>query len=484
MMFIEILLLIILCVIEFTLFKVLSGNKRIFQLIFLLLCVSLQIVFNRFQWQMYPAYLLSSIFMLGLVSVLILKPDKAGKVIKIIIFIIGIICLILSTVLILIFPVKDLPEPTGKYYVGTRYFHLKDETRQEILTAESDDIRQFSVRIWYPADSNFEAENMYYKKNYHQTGCIESDIPPAFIFKHYNIMKANSYLDIPISSSNENFPVLVFSPGFLADSEDYQIYLETLASYGYIVLAPEQPFESKSVLIGNEIIPFIDTHQTSYEIHKEIIYPLWKEFWNTKDIEKRNAISLKIIEEDQFMDKILRIRVQDIQSMLDEFISLSNISDDMFFRKFDFTRLGILGHSLGGAVAGQACLIDERFKAGLNLDGFQWGDVIDGSIQQPFMIMYSDPFAYANNFILDNFNNTLYQLVIKGSTHSNFDDNMVVMPITKQIGMLGSIDTNRMREINNEYIVSFFDKYLKNKETTLFDNDLKFSEVEFTTYNN
>ncbi len=453
-------------------------------LIMIFFFIIIDLLFNGFRWQMNPMYVLA--FIMVLINLITLKKPlrrsftKKQKITKIILTVIGILFLIIATIPLILFPIVDLPEPSGQYAVGTTYLYFKDTERSESLTENPDDYREFATRVWYPADVPLDEKPVNYREYYSTIGFIDpAALPPTFIFGHYNLVKTNSYLDLPVSNKLDSYPVVFFSVGFLADYSDYQLHMEELASQGYIVISLNQPYEFQSVVQPNGmIIPFSEEHAEKYTQHMEEIIPLWEKFWSSNDEEEKEFISKEILESETFMDNILRIRTKDIQFVVDELEN--NEPTDLLYGKLDLDNLGIFGHSMGGAVVGQVCLVDDRFKAGINLDGFQWGDVTNGNINQPFMIMYSEPFAYANNFILDNFNNTLYQLVIEGSSHANFDDNMVVMPITKQIGMLGSIDSARMRDINNEYIVSFFDKYLKNEEVTLFDNDSKFSEVEFT----
>src|SRR5262249_33923569 len=58
--------------------------------------------------------------------------------------------------------------------------------------------------------------------------------------------------------------------------------------------------------------------------------------------------------------------------------------------RLDARRVGVFGHSMGGVMAGQFCLEDERCVAGLNLDGSpQSGDLIDRTMPRPFLMMYT-----------------------------------------------------------------------------------------------
>lgn len=463
--------------------------KKQYIITFIIFFVIADLFFNHYRWQIIPMYFLAFIIML--INLILLKRapkkpiTKKRKITKISLTIIGIIFLIIAIIPLLLFPITDLPKPTGPYFVGTTYLHFADNSRLEILTDDPNDYREFNVRVWYPTDSTQSKKPLSYKETYSTIGYIDpATLPPSFIFGHYNLIKTNSYLDVQVSKKLDSYPVILFSPGFLEDYTDYQIYMEELASQGYMVLVPDTPYEFQFVIKPDgSMVPFTKEHAKNYKKDSDSTLPLWKKFWSTNNDDERQVIAKEILSKAIFMDKVLDIREKDIQFMIAELEKMK--PEGLLYGKLDIDHMGIFGHSMGGAVAGQVCLVDDRFKAGINLDGFQFGDVINGTIKQPFTMVYSEPFAYANNYVLKNFNNTLYQLIIKGSTHMNFDDNMFVMPITKQMGMVGKIDKDRMREINNDYIVSFFNKYLKNEDAPILEQvPSKYAEVEFTTQNN
>lgn len=416
-----------------------------------------------------------------------LKLDKPvslkTKVFKYILIIAGFLCVVIAGIILFLFPIVDLPKPTSSYVVGTTYVDFYDTKRSETLTEDAGDFRKFRARVWYPADSAL-GNPMIYRKDIPQIGIIEPAGTPNFIFGHYNLIKTNSYLNLPVSNKQLAYPVLVFSNGFLAGYDDYQLLMEELASHGFIVFSPNQPYESQSVVNSDgSVTPFSSEHLDKYQKHQEVITPLWRKFWTSADEGEKKDIVKKILNNESFMDTVLRIRTDDVQFMVNKMEKINlEPQNNIFFSKLDLTRLGILGHSMGGAVAGQVCLVDNRFKAGVNIDGFQWGDVVNKEIQQPFMIMQSEQFSGANDFILDKFKNELYLVTIKNSKHMNFDDNQIIMPSTKLIGMTGKIDANKMRQITNDFILSFFDKYLNNNDTPFPSEVLSgYPEVEIRT---
>jgi hypothetical protein len=69
-----------------------------------------------------------------------------------------------------------------------------------------------------------------------------------------------------------------------------------------------------------------------------------------------------------------------------------------------------------------------------------------------------------------------YFIIIKGADHGTFTDlNLVFRPWLYQ----NNIDPVRGIEITRKYIVSFFDKYLKNKSVSLLE-DITYPEVEIS----
>ena len=51
----------------------------------------------------------------------------------------------------IIVPLKDLPNPTGDYFIGTDVMILEDKNRSENFTTEINDNRKIVVQGWYPA---------------------------------------------------------------------------------------------------------------------------------------------------------------------------------------------------------------------------------------------------------------------------------------------------------------------------------------------
>jgi dienelactone hydrolase len=88
------------------------------------------------------------------------------------------------------------------------------------------------------------------------------------------------------------------------------------------------------------------------------------------------------------VNKVLTAWTADIAFVLDQLERL-NVSDPTgkFTGHLDMRRVGVFGHSFGGAQAAQFCSLDSRCKAGIDVDGSLHGSVIQAGIHKPFMFL-------------------------------------------------------------------------------------------------
>lgn len=193
--------------------------------------------------------------------------------------------------------------------------------------------------------------------------------------------------------------------------------------------------------------------------------------------------------------KALDARRKDISFVLDQ-LSHPSIArkhiPHLPSRGLDACKVGVYGHSLGGAAAAEVMLYDSRFVGGVNLDGSFYGDVVDQGLDRPFLIFAhegknrsTDPSWDA---IWPKLRGWKRELELKGSAHGTFLDLTYVLNVLGLAGalpseveeLLGSIDGTRAFGIVTTYVRTFFDRVLKGKESILFDGpNGKFPEVAF-----
>jgi hypothetical protein len=184
----------------------------------------------------------------------------------------------------------------------------------------------------------------------------------------------------------------------------------------------------------------------------------------------------------------IRLWAGDISFILDQ-IEGQALTGEAIFDNIDTSKVGVIGFSKGGATAGQFCVSDKRCKAGINLSGFMFGDAVEKPFTRPFMIMESiEPSCPGCDPICDVFYknslNTAYMIRINNARHGNFTDWSLLPGINKSQGNIGPINGKRFLKIQNDYVLAFFNKYLKGELSDLLnDSSRKYEEVIFKLRN-
>jgi pimeloyl-ACP methyl ester carboxylesterase len=166
-----------------------------------------------------------------------------------------------------------------------------------------------------------------------------------------------------------------------------------------------------------------------------------------------------------------------------------------FTSRLDMHRLGMFGHSLGGATALQFCHDDPRCKAGIDIDGAPYGSVVQEGLKQPFMFILSDHsrelsepagqqiMAHIQS-IYDRLPNGRLLITIRGANHFSFSDQMLlkshyVLRMLRMFGF-GSLDGRRGLASTAECVRTFFDVYLKDTPADLLNQPSEhYPEIQF-----
>ncbi|MCC3372428.1 dienelactone hydrolase family protein [Cohnella sp. REN36] len=444
-----------------------------------ILLVIAQIAAEGGRWEMIPAYLtpllLAVYFFIG-------KRKEAGRS-RIAVTVQAVLLTVYLAVSVagpVLFPVFSFVKPTGPYAVGTVVYHWVDEQRREPYSDNPADRRELMAQIWYPAaEGGGEKRSPYLLNASKMTAAISSKMMdlPAFVLSHLGLVKTHSLLDAKLSDSESRYPVLIFSHGMLGYRDQNIFQVEELASHGYIVVAVDYAYEAAASVYpdGRVALSKISSSLTSNAQYNEHI-PLW---------------------------------TADTTFVLDQVEKLNRSdSTGLFTGKIDLERIGMIGHSFGGAVTVQMIKNDPRVKAALSMDGGIYGPpVSEKGLGKPFLMMFSDEIysmvmasyddvakkmggvsreafeAPRKEYKLKT-RNTLagggLSLMIPGSKHASYSDLSLFSPL---LG-LGGANPRRDHRIVNEFSVAFFDRYLKGKnDSALQDLAAKYPEVNFKVNN-
>ena len=382
-----------------------------------------------------------------------------------------------------------LPQPTGPFRIGTTSFALVDEARPEVFTDNPNDKREFLVRVWYPAQPAAGAmPEPFWGKDTKDVGQRLAEFMrlPKGSFDNLALVQSHAYADAPVAESKSRFPVLIFShgyiPGFLVQNT---VQMQELASHGYVVFSIGHTYETvANIFPDGRAVPFSPVRLAAFGQGAGKANPLVTKYTTATDPAEKDTLLKQILAAWPTLDESLRIWAADVRFLMTELEKMrSEKPKKIFAGKLDMKRIGVFGMSFGGATAGQVCAVDNRCKAGINLDGLQSGDLIDHPMERPFMFMQSESAGNINRLFFERAKNDAYYVVVKGTKHFNYSDFSLFSPDYQKAGLLGPIDGDRMEVIMNAYTLAFFDKYLKGKNSSLLKAPTaSFPEVEFNSH--
>jgi len=283
---------------------------------------------------------------------------------------------------------------------------------QRILTDNSRRNRYFrsanaSFRIWiyYPAEM------------------IPGDSPRVYSGGDWvggKTYHSYGFVDPPVIENLARFPIVLYSHGFRAYLSQFTDRAEELASHGYVVVAPDH-FDATFTTLG-------DGQWLSGE----------------------DRIDLPGTDD----------RIRDLQLILDQCAEW-NTSDTTFAGRLDLENVAVTGFSWGGETAAEICRRDDRVDVAMLQDAAGISTSADRlGIGKPFMQIC------ANNADLALFNRAEHDAFwfrMSGAVHLTFDS---------FYWSDGGTDTRVAEEVNlsmRAYMLSFLDKYLKGKNTTLHE---------------
>ncbi len=361
-----------------------------------------------------------------------------------------------------------LPTPSGPFAVGRTTYVWSDPAQAELLAPQPGSKREVFAWIWYPAAprENSQAPADYLpapwrKAVEHQMGLLLTQ----FLNRDSSRIRAHSIRDAGLSPRQRSYPVILMRAGLAALTTSYTSLAEDLASRGYVVAGFDAPYRSFVVVLPDgRVIPRAP---------------------------QNNADLLGGVEQEKLAIKLVQAWSADMSFALDRLEALNSPGPSGRFQgRLDLQRVGVFGHSLGGAEALQFCHDDCRCKAGIDVDGAPLGSVIGEGVSQPFMFLLSDHSSEsgAETRQVEANIRSIYarlpsdrrlEILIRGANHFGFVD---VSPLPMRVmHMLGIIrlDGRRQLAVTSHYIGNFFDVYVKGRSLSELQSQPEYPEVEY-----
>jgi dienelactone hydrolase len=248
-------------------------------------------------------------------------------------------------------------------------------------------------------------------------------------------------MNVSLKSKTEPYPLVIFSHGLGGMRMQNTIQMEELASRGFIALAMDHPFDANLTVFNDG---------SSADYRSAIVGEVTtEEFWNIRLPQ-------------------INTRVADVSYVLDHIKDIQADNDD-FWNMVDLERVGIMGHSFGGATAIVASSRDARLDACIALDGWLVPveqSIIKNGLNVPFLFMgqtyWSNPVNYENlDTLIAASTGSAEKIILDGTKHFDYSDTPQFSTASRKFGISGSMDLDELRNVLNTRIVSFFELNLQ-----------------------
>lgn len=356
--------------------------------------------------------------------------------------ILGVTALVLTTTAFTAVKKAAFPKPSGPHSVGTLQVELRDDSRAG---------RKLLVQFYYPAQAEPGAISPYttHPEQMEENLNALYGVPRPLLRK---ITRATVPVQLNAEpAAGRQFPLLVFSHGYNGARSQNSFLLPELASQGYVIASIEHTGASSGAVFQDGsrggITPF-DSLMSN-------------EAFSNQEIEKWTL---------------------DQSFVLDQIETLSRSGALSFGHLLDLERVGAFGHSFGGATSAATLTRDARFRAGINLDGFYFGDYYKTGFSQPFLELRADnkrPEEMTDqelkewkftreqyrDFLFDEWGRRIGSYARKGyesytiryANHMSFSDFSLMMPFA----FLTAPHRREHNRITIHFVLDFFNRNLK-----------------------
>lgn len=350
-----------------------------------------------------------------------------------------------------------IPKPSGLYGVDVATHKLTDTSRLDSF-APTREYRSVMISVFYPSANASDcdvqlaqympsATAKYINAEYSSYGV------PNGTFASLELSLCQPAPSVAAQVSD--WPLVLFSPGHGNSRLLYSVIAQSVASYGYMVVTIDHPYDADIVEYPDGMLVFAANISTNPQVELDV-----------------------------------SVRAQDASFVLDA-LRTRNVAHALFPELEEglrTNRVAMYGHSLGGATAASAMANDSRIIGGVNFDGELFGPVIGSGLHDPFLFFGHDANATESTWLqIWPHLSWKLQLELLNSTHGTFTDLPFLaellygdpLPLPFQ-QLLGSLPGHRGLEAMTAYLVAFFDMVLGCEPSSLLQRpSAAYPEVVF-----
>jgi dienelactone hydrolase len=289
-------------------------------------------------------------------------------------------------------------------------------------------------------------------------------VPPDVL----STTRTNAAIDAAPEGTRRSHPLVVLSPGFTNSRSALTALAEDLASHGYVVAGIDHTYESYGTA-------FPDGRVTT-------------------------CLARQARQRDSgFKEKVVGGRTADVSFVLSELTGAHPPWPGAAL--IDPSRIGMAGHSLGGAATIAALLADSRIRAGVDMDGSTVAEIPAGGLARAFLflgkqatytpgsggavtpgtrdwkLLRSAVITWERDWAL--LTGWKRWLVVAGAVHASFTD-LALLADQAGIDIEAGLSGARSLDITRAYVRAFFDQHLRGRPQALLDQpSSRYPEVTF-----
>ncbi|PZD94714.1 alpha/beta hydrolase [Paenibacillus sambharensis] len=262
------------------------------------------------------------------------------------------------------------------------------------------------------------------------------------------------------------YPLLVFSHGAFGIKTSNTSTFTELASHGYVVVSIDHPYHSFYTVSedGKVVTVNHDYMQEVNNANKTGVYSLGEYF--------------------ELTQKWMKLRTDDMDFVVNTILEQAAQRKETVYERIDTQKIGVFGHSMGGAASVALSRERDDIDAVVNIDAPFFSELVyDEAANEliaksepytiPLLNVYSDDvwvqLDSSSTYIANKVSNTnfkgAYTVHFKGAKHLSLTDLPLFSPILANLlqGGKAEIDKYYAIETQNELILRFFDYALKNQ---------------------
>ncbi|MCL8014127.1 alpha/beta hydrolase [Streptomyces sp. AS02] len=326
-----------------------------------------------------------------------------------------------------------LPRPTGPHAVGRSTLHLVDADRPDPWVPSAG-ARQLMVSMYYPARPGTGGPTAPYMTTEEARLLLELRAPDSTVPPE-TLSGVRTWAHPDARPAHGRFPLVVLSPGFTFQRATLTGLAEELAARGYVVAVVDHPYENAgTTLPDGQTLPCALCGETGPD-----------------------------------GSAVAESRAKDLSFVVDRLTGRHPAW--RYARVIDTERIGMGGHSIGGASTAATMTADARVRAGVNMDGTFQVPVPDTGLDgRPFLMLgqrartddrdWNEAWAHLDGW--------KRWLSFAGAGHSSFTD----VPLLAELAGIpdpATLPYERSQVLTRAYVTAFFDLHLKGVPQPLLD---------------